>query len=181
MEIYMYEETLVLLKPDAIERHLVGKIIQRFEENGLEILDINFYSKVSEELIKRHYPKSMAEAIGNKAKKSMSDIADPVSYGLEVLTWLHRYVTRGPIIALKLGGEDAIKTVRRVTGFTDPATAEKGTIRGDFGIDSIRKSTEEKRSCENLVHASGNKIEAEAELALWFKVRICNKLSNYSA
>ena len=164
----MYEETLVLLKPDAPERRLVGRIIQRYEDAGLEILGIRYHRRISEDLIKKHYPDSMALAIGRKAQTVMEDITDPVAYGLEVLEWLRRYVTRGPVIALKMGGEDAIKTVRRVTGFTDPSTAEKGTIRGDFGIDSIRKSTEERRSCENLVHASGNREEAEAELALWF-------------
>ena len=164
----MYEETLVLLKPDTLERHLVGRIIQRYEDAGLEILGLSYHRRVSEDLIKRHYPDSMALSIGRKAQTVMEGITDPMAYGLEVLEWLRRYVTRGPVIALKMGGEDVIKTVRRVTGFTDPSTAEKGTIRGDFGIDSIRKSTEERRSCENLVHASGNQEEAEAELALWF-------------
>jgi len=164
----MYEETLVLLKPDALERRLVGRIIQRYEDAGLDILDIRYHGRVSDGLIRRHYPDSMAEAIGRKAQAAMGEISDPVAYGLEVLTWLRRYVTRGPIIAMRLGGEDAIRAVRRITGFTDPAAAEKGTIRGDFGVDSIRRSTEEKRSCENLVHASGNREEAEAELALWF-------------
>ena len=164
----MYEETFVLLKPDALERRLVGKIIQRYEEAGLVILDISYHGQVSEKLIRRHYPDSMAEAIGKKAQTAIDGITNPRAYGLEVLEWLHRYVMRGPVIALKIGGEDAIKTVRSVTGFTDPATAEKGTLRGDFGTDSLKKSTEEGRACENLVHASGNTEEAKAELALWF-------------
>lgn len=164
----MYEETLVLLKPDALERRLVGCIIQRYEDAGLEILDIRYWRWVREEMIRRHYPDSMAMAIAMKAQTTVEGITDLEAYGLEVLQWLHRYVTRGPVIALKLGGEDAIGTVRRVTGFTDPSTAEKGTIRGDFGIDSLRRSTEERRACENLIHASGNPEEAEAELALWF-------------
>ncbi len=164
----MYEETFVLLKPDALERRLVGKIIQRYEEAGLKILDIRYHRRVSERLIRRHYPDSMAEAIGKKAQTAIDGITDTGAYGLEVLGWLHQYVMRGPVIALKIGGEDAVKTVRRVTGYTDPATAEKGTLRGDFGIDSLRTSTEEGRACENLVHASGNIDEAKIELALWF-------------
>jgi len=164
----MYEETLVLLKPDALERRLVGRIIARYEDAGMEILDIRLHRRVGDDLIRRHYPDSMAAAIGRKAQTAVEGITDPESYGLEVLGWLRRYVTRGPVIALKLGGEDAVQTVRRVTGFTDPSTAERGTIRGDFGADSLRRSTEEGRACENLVHASGNREEAEAELALWF-------------
>lgn len=164
----MYEETFVLLKPDALERQLVGRIIQRYEDAELEILDIRYHRQVCEDLMKRHYPDSMALAIGRKAQTAIEGINDPVAYGLEVLEWLHRYVMRGPVIALKIGGEDAVMTVRSVTGFTDPSTAEKGTIRGDFGVDSLKISTEEGRACENLVHASGNLEEAEAELALWF-------------
>jgi nucleoside-diphosphate kinase len=164
----MYEKTLVLLKPDALERHLVGKTIQRYEDAGLNIFDIRYYSRVRGDLIRRHYPDSMARAIGRKAKRAIEGITDPVAYGRRVLEWLQTYVTRGPVVALKLGGEDAIETVRRVTGYTDPSTAEKGTIRGDFGIDSLRSSTDEGRACENLVHASGNQEEADAELALWF-------------
>lgn len=164
----MYEETLVLLKPDALERRLVGRIIQRYEDEELDIIDIRYHRQVSKDLIERHYPDSMAGAIGRKAQTAMEGITDQVAYGLEVLKWLRRYVTRGPVIALRMGGEDAIQTIRTVTGFTDPVTAEKGTIRGDLGIDSIKRSTEEERSCENLVHASGNREEAESELALWF-------------
>lgn len=164
----LYEETLVLLKPDAYERRLVGSIIQRFEEEQLDILDIRFYKQAGEALLKRHYPDKIAQAIGRKAQTVFDDINDPEKYGLKVLEWLRKYLTRGPIFALKLGGEDAILVVRRKTGYTDPPTADKGTIRGDFGIDSIKRSTEEERACENLVHASGNREEAKAEIDLWF-------------
>lgn len=164
----MYEETLVILKPDALERRLVGEIIKRYECAGLEVLDIRFVPKVGEDLINRHYPDSMARGLGEKAKEASPGIKDLVTHGMKVLDRLRRYVTRGPVIAIRMGGEDAIQTVRRVTGYTDPATAEKGTIRGDHGADSLAKSTEEGRACENLVHASGNHEEARYELALWF-------------
>jgi nucleoside-diphosphate kinase len=165
----MYEETLILLKPDALERRLVGEIIRRYEEAGLRILDIRFYHHVNEELLRRQYPDSMALQLGIKARDAVEGVVDPESHGLKVLEWLRRYLSRGPIIALKLGGENAIEVARRVTGYTDPSRAEKGTIRGDLGIDSIRRSTEEGRACENLVHASGSLEEAERELSIWFQ------------
>lgn len=84
-----------------------------------------------------------------------------------MLTALRGYFSRGPVLAIRLGGEDAIKEVRRIIGYTDPSTADKGTVRGDLGVDSIAKSTDESRAVENLIHASGNPEEAEAELALW--------------
>jgi nucleoside-diphosphate kinase len=111
----------------------------------------------------------MAVAVGKKAQAAMPEIKDPHSHGLKVLTRLRGYFTRGPVLALRLGGEEAIPLVRKVTGYTDPATAEKGTIRGDYGVDTIAKSTAEQRACENLIHASGNPEEAKAELELWFE------------
>lgn len=163
----MYEETLVILKPDALERGLIGSIIQRYEEAGLEVLDLHI-TKVGEEMITKHYPFSMARGLGEKAQKATSGITDPVAHGMKVLERLRVYFTRGPVLVMRIGGEGAIQAVRRVTGYTDPLTAEKGTIRGDYGVDSLSKSTEEERACENLVHASGNPEEARAELELWF-------------
>jgi nucleoside-diphosphate kinase len=164
----MYEETLVILKPDALERRLIGSIIRRYEEAGLEVLDIRFIPNVDEEMITQHYPSSMARGLGEKAQKATSGISDPEAHGMKVLERLRVYFTRGPILAMRIGGEEAIQTVRRVTGYTDPLTAEKGTIRGDYGVDSLAKSTDERRAVENLVHASGNSEEARAELELWF-------------
>ena len=163
----MYEETLVILKPDALERRLIGSIIQRYEEAGLEVLDLHI-TKVDEEMITKHYPSSMARGLGEKAQKATSGIIDPVAHGMKVLERLRVYFTRGPVLAMRIGGEGAIKAVRRATGYTDPLTAEKGTIRGDYGVDSLSKSTDEERAVENLVHASGNPEEARAELELWF-------------
>lgn len=165
----MYEETLVILKPDALERRLVGAIIKRYEDTGLKVLDIRFVRKVRESLIDRHYPATMALSLGEKAMRATKGITDPESQGMKVLERLRKYLTRGPVIAVRIGGEDAIQKVRRATGYTDPATAEEGTIRGDYGTDSLAKSTEEERACENLVHASGDQEEAERELKLWFQ------------
>lgn len=163
----MYQETLVILKPDALERNLIGIIIKYYEKVGLKVLDMKFYNKVDISLLKKHYPDSMALSIGNKAKAAVPSINDPERHGMKVLDALRKYFNRGPVLAIKFGGEDAIKEVRRITGYTDPATAEKGTIRGDLGIDTIEKSTAEGRAVENLVHASGSPGEAEAEIELW--------------
>jgi nucleoside-diphosphate kinase len=118
-------------------------------------------------MLKLHYPDSMALSIGKKAQAAVPNITDPEAQGRKVLIRLRSYFGRGPVLAIKIGGEDAIKKVRGITGYTDPVTAEKGTIRGDLGIDSIVVSTAEERAVENLIHASGNSEEAEAELRLW--------------
>jgi nucleoside-diphosphate kinase len=164
----MYQETLVILKPDALERNLAGAIIDRYERAGLKILDLRFYPKVNEAILRRHYPDSMAEGLGKKAQLASLSITDAKAHGIKVLERVRKYFTRNPVLAIRFGGEDAIPLVRKVTGYTDPATAEKGTIRGDLGKDSIARSTAEARAVENLIHASGNPEEAKIELALWF-------------
>ena len=164
----MYEETLVILKPDALERRLIGSVIKHYEDTGLEVLDIKYVAEVDRALIEKHYPDSMARGLGEKAQTATEGITDVVAHGMMVLEWLRVYLTRGPVVAMKIGGDDAIQAVRRVTGYTDPTSAEKGTIRGDHGADSLAKATAEERSCENLVHASGNHEEARFELDLWF-------------
>ncbi len=163
----MYQETLIILKPDALEQNKVGHIIKYYEDEGLKVLELKFYEKIADKMIRTHYPDSMALNIGKKAQAAVPSIKDAKAHGLKVLTALREYFTRGPVLAIKLGGEEAIKEVRRVTGYTDPSTAEEGTIRGDLGIDSIARSTDEGRAVENLVHASGNPEEAESELNLW--------------
>jgi nucleoside-diphosphate kinase len=163
----MYQETLVILKPDALERNKAGNVIKYYEDAGLKILDMKFYGKVTKERLIIHYPDTMALSIGKKAQAAVPSIKDAEAHGMKVLTALRGYFSRGPVLAIRLGGEDAIKEVRRITGYTDPGTADKGTVRGDLGVDSIAKSTEEGRAVENLIHASGNPEEAEAELKLW--------------
>jgi len=164
---HMYQETLVILKPDALERNLIGAIIKYYEDAGLRVLDLRYFGGVDESLLRRHYPDNMALSVGLKAQRAVPTIRDPEAHGAKVLTSLRKYFSRGPVLAVKIGGEDAIGEVRRVTGYTDPAAAEKGTVRGDLGVDSIEKSTAEGRAVENLVHASGNPQEADAELRLW--------------
>ncbi|MBN1682400.1 nucleoside-diphosphate kinase [Candidatus Bathyarchaeota archaeon] len=164
----MIQETLVILKPDALERNLVGTIIKRYEDSGLKIRDIKYYKKVDDELLNQHYPDSMALSIGKKAQAVSAEITDPYTHGLKVLERLRKYFSRNPVIAIIFSGEEAIPQVRKITGYTDPISADKGTIRGDFGVDSIQKSTVEQRACENLIHASGNVDEAKKEMALWF-------------
>ena len=162
----MHQETPVILKPDAIEQNKAGAIIKYYEDAGLKILDMKFYKEVTEERLTIHYPDTMALSIGKKAQAAVPSITNAEAHGLKVLTALRGYFSRGPVLAIRLGGEDAIKEVRRITGYTDPSTADKGTVRGDLGVDSIAKSTDESRAVENLIHASGNP-EEEAELALW--------------
>ena len=174
------EKTLILLKPDAVERGLVGEIISRFENAGLKILATKMVHP-DQALADQHYPKDRTEFIkgmGDKTLDSyMEEGHDPIAtfgtedaheIGLQLQKWLVDFITSGPVIAMVLGGVDAVNKVRELRGHTIPVKAEKGTISGDYSDDSAIKANAEKRSIKNLVHASGDKEEAQFEIDLWF-------------
>jgi len=175
------ERTLVLLKPDALEQGLVGEIISRFENAGLKIVATKMVHP-DEEIAHQHYPtkrREFIEGMGNKTLQSYKEEGhdaktnfgtdDPFEVGLQLQKWLVDFITSGPVIALVLEGQNSIKQVRDIAGHTIPVKADKGTIRGDYSDDSAIKANAEKRSIQNLVHASGDKSEAEFEIRLWFK------------
>lgn len=163
------ERTLVIIKPDGVERNLVGEIINYYEKGGLKITALKM-TTVSKDLIEKHYPEDeeYMTIIGKKAEKAGDKVDDYVEFGRMVVKSLRNYLSRGPVVPMILEGENAIKKTREITGYTDPTTADKGTLRAELGTDSILKSNQENRATENLVHASGNPEEAEAEIKLWF-------------
>lgn len=167
----MKEKTLILIKPDGVQRNLVGEIIRRYEAGRLRVTAMKML-KVSPALIKKHYPAKMdyLMSLAEKGKKAGDPSAskDPKAYGMMIVTGMRKYMTSGPVVAMILEGENAIKRARDITGYTDPAAADKGTIRGDFGADTILAANKERRPVKNLIHASGNAAEARAEIKLWF-------------
>ena len=175
------ERTLVVLKPDAVERGIVGDIITRFEKVGLKIVATKMI-RASEELADRHYPKDRTEFITGMGQKTLDNYSElgmdpkeafgedyPHKIGLEIQRWLVKFLTAGPVIALVVEGPHAIEMVRKICGFTLPSAAAPGTIRGDFSFDSSSLANAEKRPIKNLVHASGEKEEADYEIGLWFE------------
>lgn len=174
------ERTLVVLKPDAVERGLSGKIIDRFERTGLKIVAAKLLL-ASREIAEKHYPSDRKElwmGIGNKTLdqyKSMEmdpteslGTSDPIEIGKKVRVWLMDYVTAGPVFAMVLEAPHAVELVRKIVGHTLPLLSAPGTIRGDFSFDSSYIANTNKRPIKNLIHASGNKEEAEYEIPLWF-------------
>jgi len=132
----MTERTLVFVKPDGVQRNLTGEIIGRFERGGMKIIALKMMT-MSREFAEKHYE-------AHRGKPFYSELI--------------KHITSGPIIAMVLEGENAIKQVRGIMGATSPADAEPGTIRGDLGI-----ATE-----LNLVHGSDSAEAAQAEIAHFF-------------
>ncbi|MBI2285650.1 nucleoside-diphosphate kinase [Candidatus Saccharibacteria bacterium] len=174
------ERTLILLKPDAVQRGLVGEIVNRFEKADLKLVATKMIWP-DRKLAEKHYPSDRDEFIkgmGHKTLESHKEeggdaesvfsTKDPHTIGLQLHKWLVDFLVSGPVIAVVLGGNNAIKAAREIAGHTIPAKAAPGTIRGDYSDDSAIKANAEKRSIKNLVHASGDKKEADFEIGLWF-------------
>lgn len=170
------EKTLVIIKPDGIQRSLIGEVIKRLERAGLKMVAMKF-SVPSEEKISKHYQledgwvvKTGEKAIAAYEKKGKEVPSnDPKEIGEKVLNNLIKYMTSGPVIPMVWQGAHAVEVVRKIVGSTEPLTSDVGTLRGDFVIDSYEVSDTDGRSCRNLVHASSSVEEAEKEISLWFK------------
>lgn len=177
----MIEKTLVIIKPDAMQRSLVGEIIGRFEKVGLKLVGAKMV-QVDKDLADKHYPKDREEFILGMANKTLDNYKeqgldakeqlgtdDPKEIGLMLQSWLVEFLTSSPVMVLVLEGPHAIEVVRKICGFTLPSKADPGTIRGDYSFDSSGYANTANRPIRNLVHASGNQEEAKLEVELWFK------------
>lgn len=174
------EQALIVIKPDAVVRGLMGKIISRFEQVGLKMVAGKFV-RVSRELADKHYPlarREFIEGMGTKTKENYEALGldlvkelgttDVFEIGKMIREWLVDMITAGPVLAFVLEGPHAVELVRKIVGHTLPLKADPGTIRGDFSFDSSYLANTGKRPIKNLLHASGNVEEAQYEISLWF-------------
>ncbi len=170
------ERTLVVIKPDAIQRSLIGDILSRYEKTGLKLVGMKMLIPTSE-MIEKHYtldPEWMMK-VGKKNIQAYKDKGitppheDPMKHAEVILKKLKKYMTSGPVIAMVWQGMHAVSIVRKVTGGTEPLTSQPGTIRGDYVLDSYQVADHDDRSVRNLVHASSSVDEAKDEIAHWFK------------
>lgn len=169
------EKTLIIIKPDGIQRSLIGEIIKRVERVGYKLVALKFELPTKEKVAK-HYtidPKWILKT-GEKAllakQKSGEDISDidPLVFGGTILHKLQNYMTSGPVVIMVWQGSHVIEVVRKLVGGTEPKTSDVGTIRGDFVHDSYWVSTIEERSVKNVIHASSCVEDAQAEIDIWF-------------
>jgi nucleoside-diphosphate kinase len=174
------EQSVVLVKPDGVQRGLIGEIISRFEKAGIKIVAMKMVH-VGREFAIKHYGfnDEWFENVGKKVKEFYKEKGfDPgenimemenMAIGKMVQGWNVDYLTEGPVVAMLLEAPGVVEIVRKIVGSTYPQTAPPGTIRGDFSFDSPLLSNIKRRSVYNLIHASGKPEEAEIEKQLWFK------------
>jgi nucleoside-diphosphate kinase len=171
-----YERTLVVIKPDGVQRGLIGEILKRYEQIGLKLIGLKMMVP-TEDMIRKHYTldPEWVRITGEKTIASYKEkgLTPPTENPLEIteklLVTLSKYMTSGPVIAMVWQGAHAVKIVRKITGGTEPLTSDIGTIRGDFVLDSYQMSDTDGRSVRNLIHASGSVKEAEDEITHWFR------------
>lgn len=171
------ERTLVIIKPDGIQRSLVGEIVRRYERVGLKLVAMKMLIPTEEMAIKHYYEvggDAWLEEVGRKAraayeKKGLtSPYATNMENGKAVMMSNAKYLSAGPVVAMIWQGNQACALVRKITGSTEPLTADVGSIRSDFTLDTYSLADTDQRSVRNLLHASGNVEEAEKEIPIWF-------------
>lgn len=145
------EASFALLKPEAVAQGLTGEIIGRLEKAGLRVVALQMLL-APRELAEEHYGAEIEQ-----------------KYGREVREWLLEYVTAGPVVAMILVGDDAIRAVRCISGEkAAPADCAPGTIRRDLGDDTREAAMSERRALRNLIHSSDSPEAAAREIGLWF-------------
>jgi len=176
MSEFAKERTLVMVKPDGVQRSLIGEIIKRYESIGLKLVATKMVVPTPEH-IEAHYTldpewrrvtgeKTIA-AYEKRGKKAPSD--DPLEITRVILDNLKTYMSSGPVVAMVWQGAHSVEIVRKITGGTEPLTSDVGSIRGDYVLDSYQMSDVDGRAVRNLVHASGSVEEAEMEIKHWFE------------
>ncbi len=165
----MIQQTLVIIKPDGVTGGFTDEIIKRYEAVELKVVKRKDMMAPLD-IVEKHYPMDpdYLRSIGEKTIAAGQAVTSAEDQGRKVVGWLRKFITSGPVVVMVLEGEDAVALARKTTGFTDPSTAEKGTIRGDLGTDNILDANREGRPVYNLIHASGNSEEAQKEINLWF-------------
>ena len=169
------EKSLVVFKPDILQRQIVGEIIGRFERKGFKIVAMKMLIP-SRELVGKHYEdmKEYLVETGEKAKKGAVARGEDVSNwdSLARGQWIREsninYLTCGPVLAMVLQVFGVVTGVRKMLGSTSPADGDVGTIRADFSLDSFALADEQGRVTRSMVHASDSVENAEREIGLWF-------------
>lgn len=168
------EQTLVIIKPDGIQRSLIGEIIKRIEQTGLKLVAMKF-GLASEDQCWAHYNKDDAwyEEKGQITVKNREEQGLPVEkpaieYGKDIMRGNVSYMTCCPLVFMVWEGNKAVGIIKKIVGGTEPLSSDVGTIRGDLTIDSYGLANSDGRAVRNLIHCSDQTEEAQREIQIWF-------------
>jgi len=168
------ERTFVIIKPDGVQRGLIGEIIKRYERTGLKLVGLKF-GVVEEKKFWDHYNKDDAwflkkgtKIAEDKRANNLPVDKEPLEYGKDIIRQLVKFMTSGPVLMMVWEGNAAAIVVKKITGDTEPATSDIGTIRGDLTVDSYTIAAVDDRAVRNLIHCSESAEEAKREISIWF-------------
>ncbi len=167
------ERTFVIVKPDGVQRSLVGEILKRFERTGLKLISMKF-GMLNEKKLWEHYNKDDAwflkkgtKIIEDRKAAGLEADKEPLEYGKDIIRALVKFMMAGPTVMMAFQGNQAVAVVKKLVGETEPSTSDVGTIRGDLTLDSYAIAAVDDRAVRNLIHCSDNVGDAEREIALW--------------
>lgn len=170
------EQTFVILKPDTMQRSLIGEIVNRIERTGLKLVAMKMV-QADEDTLMKHYGKDDAWYVEKGTKriglikasgKEVDPNRAPIEFGKDIIRGVVRYMQASPVVAMVWQGNQAVAVVKKIVGTTDPTTSDVGTIRGDYQLDSYTLSDAEQRGIRNLIHCSDKVEEASREISIWF-------------
>lgn len=168
------ERTFVIIKPDGVQRGLMGEIVGRFERVGLKVVGMKF-GMLDKDKIWKHYGKDDAwflkkgtGIVENRKAAGMVVDKEAIEYGKDIIRALEKFMTACPVVSLVLEGNQAVAVVTKLVGTTEPTTSDVGTIRGDLTLDSYQISAVDDRAVRNLIHCSDTVENAQNEISLWF-------------
>ncbi len=187
------ERTLVIIKPDGVQRGLIGEIIHRIERTGLKLVAIKFVLATKEQGYEQYKKEDLwLQTKGDLRVRQRTEAGKPVEktaqeYGMDIVRGNITFLMSGPIVPMVWEGNKAVGIVKKIVGGTEPLTSDVGTIRGDLTIDSYDLSNADDRCVRNLIHCTDDPKESDREINLWFKpedmldYRQMNELMLYDA
>lgn len=171
------ERTLVIVKPDGLQRSLVGEIISRIERTGLKLVAVKF-AFATEDQCWTHYNKDNVWfeskgkiTIDNRAKNNLPIEKSASEYGKDIIRANVKFMTSSPLLMMIWEGNQAVGVVKKLVGGTEPLTSDVGTIRGDLTLDSYELSNLDGRSVRNLIHCTDKTEESQREINIWFSAK----------
>lgn len=168
------ERTLVILKPDAVQRGLIGETIKRIENTGLKLVALKFAIATEDQLWKHYnkddawYTKKGERTVEERKAAGMPVEKEAIEYGKDIIRALVKFMSCGPIVPMVWEGNQAVGIVKKIVGATEPLSSDGGTIRGDYTLDSYELASLDERAVRNLIHCSDPVADAEREIPIWF-------------
>jgi len=168
------ERTLVILKPDSVQRGLIGEVIKRIENTGLKLVALKMVM-ASEDQLWKHYEKDDAWFM-KKGERTIEELKaagrpiekEAIEYGKDIIRALVKFMSCGPVVPMVWEGNQAVGIVKKIVGSTEPLSSDGGTLRGDFTLDSYELASLDGRAVRNLIHCSDPVADVDREIPIWF-------------